>query len=248
MRIDIEIDAGRLQQIGGPGPAGSGAVTVFGDARARCRRDDGARGGDVKSTAGVPAGTDHIDEMLTTQCDARRQFAHDITEKSRHADPVRGFASSLRTTLAAGRPAVIAEIKRASPSAGVLREDFDPPAIAASYQAGGATCLSVLTDHDFFQGSEADLRRARAACALPVIRKDFTIHAYQVYEARSIGADCILLIVSVLDDATLAELLELAHDLQMDALVEVHDGAEMRRALALGGRFYRHQQPQPAHF
>ena len=126
-------------------------------------------------------------EEIRDRCE--RISLHDITEKSRHADPVRGFASSLRTTLAAGRPAVIAEIKRASPSAGVLREDFDPPAIAASYQAGGATCLSVLTDHDFFQGSEADLRRARAACALPVIRKDFTIHAYQVYEARSIGAD-----------------------------------------------------------
>ncbi|MGH8213013.1 MAG: indole-3-glycerol phosphate synthase TrpC [Rhodanobacteraceae bacterium] len=145
----------------------------------------------------------------------------------------RGFAAALETEIDAGKPGVIAEIKKASPSAGVIREHFDPVAIARSYAANGATCLSVLTDVDFFQGSDEYLRRARAACALPVLRKDFTIDAYQVYEARVIGADAILLVVAALGDAALLELSLLAADLDLDVLVEVHDEAELERALEI---------------
>ncbi len=145
----------------------------------------------------------------------------------------RGFVAQIRKALAAGRPAVIAEIKKASPSKGVMREQFDPEAIARSYEQGGATCLSVLTDIDFFQGSDAYLMKARAACSLPVIRKDFIIDPYQVYEARAMGADCILLIVACLGDAQLRELAHLATQLGMDVLVEVHDGDELQRALPL---------------
>jgi len=145
----------------------------------------------------------------------------------------RGFEAALRRRVAAGDAAVIAEVKKASPSKGVLREHFVPAEIAASYERGGAACLSVLTDVQFFQGSAAYLEQARAACTLPVLRKDFMVDPYQVYEARTMGADCILLIVACLDDAQMADLEAQALALAMDVLVEVHDGAELDRALRL---------------
>ena len=149
------------------------------------------------------------------------------------ADPVRGFARRLQEQARNKQPAVIAEIKKASPSKGVLREDFVPADIARSYEAGGATCLSVLTDIDFFQGADDYLKQARAACKLPVIRKDFMVDPYQIIEARALGADCILLIVAALEDGQMAELADVAKAQNLDVLVEVHDGAELERALLL---------------
>jgi indole-3-glycerol phosphate synthase len=146
---------------------------------------------------------------------------------------VRDFALSLQSRVAAGKPAVIAEVKKASPSKGVLREHFVPAEIAASYQTHGAACLSVLTDERFFQGCAAYLAQAREACTLPVLRKDFIIDAYQVYEARTMGADAILLIAACLGDGQMAELEACALSLGMSVLVEVHDAAELERALNL---------------
>jgi indole-3-glycerol phosphate synthase len=147
--------------------------------------------------------------------------------------PVRGFAAAIESQVGAARAAVIAEVKKASPSKGVIREDFQPAAIAASYQGGGATCLSVLTDVDFFQGGDEYLRQARSACELPVLRKDFTVDPYQVIEARAIGADAILLIVAALEQSQMLELAATASEAGLDILVEVHDRAELDRALEL---------------
>ena len=156
-----------------------------------------------------------------------------LGERIQSMPPTRPFASALQSRLNEHKAAVIAEIKRASPSRGVLREDFEPASIAREYEAGGAAALSVLTDRDFFQGADEHLMDARAACTLPVLRKDFTIDAYQVYEARALGADCILLIVAALGDAAINDLAGLAVHLGLDVVVEVHDASELKRVLHL---------------
>jgi len=177
--------------------------------------------------------TDEVARARAARSMAHLQAEANDTLTLGHPLAPRGFARALRDTVNAGRPAVIAEVKRASPSKGLLRDPFEPASIAASYQRGGAACLSVLTDEQFFQGAAAHLREARAACSLPVLRKDFVVDAWQVIEARTWGADCILLIAAALSDAQLHELEACAQQLGMDVLVEVHDAAELARALTL---------------
>lgn len=164
---------------------------------------------------------------------ARRVPFSDLEQQIATSDRPRGFVDAIAQRIQMGKAAVIAEAKKASPSKGLIRPDFRPADIARSYAEHGATCLSVLTDVDFFQGADEYLLAARAACDLPVIRKDFIIDPYQVLEARILGADCILLIVAALDDPQLKALSELASSVSMDVLVEVHDEMEMRRALKL---------------
>jgi indole-3-glycerol phosphate synthase len=183
-----------------------------------------------------------LSDVLTRICDikradiARRKEAvplADLEARTKDTPTVRGFVQAINKTVAEGRLALIAEIKKASPSKGLIRADFDPPSLARAYEAGGATCLSVLTEEPHFQGSDAFLSQASGAATLPCLRKDFTLDPYQVVEARVIGADCILLIMAALKDHEAAELARLAADLGLDVLIEVHDAEELDRALAL---------------
>ncbi|MDN2678599.1 indole-3-glycerol phosphate synthase TrpC [Janthinobacterium sp. SUN033] len=186
--------------------------------------------------------SDILDKILAVKADevarakARRSLASlrgDVESDSALRAGLRGFEASLRQHIAAGKPGIIAEVKKASPSKGVIRADFRPSDIAASYAAHGAACLSVLTDEQFFQGSVEYLQQARAACAIPVLRKDFMVDMYQLYEARAMGADCILLIVAALDHGLMAEMEACAHELGMGVLIESHDGDELTAALKL---------------
>jgi indole-3-glycerol phosphate synthase len=173
------------------------------------------------------------DKRAQVSADNRARSFGTIDAVARQSAVPRGFVATLRRAVATGRYGLIAEIKRASPSRGLIRADFDPAHLAVSYAAGGASCLSVLTDGPYFQGSPADLVAARAAVTLPILRKDFMIDPWQVAEARAMGADCILLIMAALDDGEAAELEAAARDYNLDVLVEVHDRAELDRALLL---------------
>src|SRR5471030_1751590 len=186
--------------------------------------------------------SDILDKILAVKADevarakAYRSLASlrsDVENDSALRANLRGFEASLRQHIADGKPGIIAEVKKASPSKGVIRADFRPAEIAASYAAHGAACLSVLTDEQFFQGSVDYLQQARAACSIPVLRKDFMVDMYQIYEARAMGADCILLIVAALDHGLMAEMEACAHELGMGVLIETHDGDELTAALRL---------------
>ena len=181
----------------------------------------------------IPTVLEKIIERKREEVAQRRRVVglDELERQAAAAGPVRGFARALQERVATRQPAVIAEIKKASPSKGVLREDFRPAEIAAGYAAAGATCLSVLTDIDFFQGADRYLQEARTACNLPVIRKDFMIDPYQIVEARALEADCVLLIAACLDDVQLQELAAVAKEQQLDVLAEVHDGDELERVL-----------------
>lgn len=181
----------------------------------------------------IPTFLEKIVARKREEVEQRRRITglDELERQAAAADPVRGFARALQERVAAKQPAVIAEIKKASPSKGVLREDFNPAEIAKSYADAGAACLSVLTDIDFFQGCDRYLQEARAACSLPVIRKDFMIDPYQIVEARALNADCVLLIAACLDNVQLQELAAAAKEQQLDVLAEVHDAAELERVL-----------------
>ncbi len=200
-------------------------------AKAKAHRSLASLRGDVESDSALRTDLRGFEASLRQHIAAGKPGI--IASDSDLRTGLRGFEASLRQHIAAGKPGIIAEVKKASPSKGVIRADFRPSDIAASYAAHGAACLSVLTDEQFFQGSVAYLQQARAACAIPVLRKDFMVDMYQIYEARAMGADCILLIVAALDHGLMAEMEACAHELGMGVLIESHDGEELTAALKL---------------